>query len=445
MVLKIEEKKPLFRRRRPQDNPYRVVVLAFLILGGMLLLRAYDARAIQPLFMPTPTPTRAANSYALEAETQFFAGNLGAAIEAYQKAVQIDPQNARLYAELARIQTYSSSLLTTDAERKTRLQEALQNINKAAELNPDDTLVHAIRAFVLDWNANPVLAGEEAPRLLVEAEQAALRALQLDSQNALALAYYAEVLVDQQKWGQAEEYIQIALQRDPSLMDVHRVSGYVQESLSNYEGAIQEYLQAIKITPNFTPLYISIGANLRQLKRYDEALEYFAKAVEINQRLGVKDPIPYLSIAKTYSQKGEFFAAALNVRAALEMIPDNPDVYGQLGMVYFKSRNYESAIPALKCAVRGCSAEESCEVRRCNPETDRPTAIQGLPLSDSTVVYYYTYGAALAGMHRPSNNYCAEAMQVLAEVRQAYAQDTVVMGIVEPSERICESFGYTRP
>lgn len=445
MVLKVENKRPLFHRGRSRSNPYRIVLLVFLILGGAFLLRALDARAIQPLFLPTPVPTRSANSYAMEAETHFYAGNLPAAIEAYQKAASLDPQNARLYADLARIQVYSSSLLTTDAERKQRLQEALDNINRAVELAPEDSQVQAIRALVLDWNANPVLAGDQSAKLLVEAEQAALRALQLDSQNALALAFYAEILVDQQKWGQAEEYIRVALQRDSDFMDVHRVSGYVQESLSNYEQAIQEYLEAAKITPNFTPLYISIGANYRQLKRYDQALEYFEKAVEINKRLGVKDPIPYLSIAKTYSQMGEFFAAALNVRAALDMIPDNPDVYGQLGMVYFKARNYESAIPALKCAVRGCSAEESCEVRRCDPETDRPTAIQGLPLSDSTVVYYYTYGAALAGMHRSSNNYCAEAVQVLGEVRRAYAQDRIVMGIVEPSERICQSFGYATP
>jgi tetratricopeptide (TPR) repeat protein len=183
------------------------------------------------------------------------------------------------------------------------------------------------------------------------------------------------------------------LERDDTLMDVHRVSGYVRESSEDYEGAIEEYKKAVEIMPNFTPLYIQIGTNYRTLglrstneerakQMYEEALRNYEMAVNINKRIGVQDPIPYLAISRTYSQMGEFFAAALNVRTALDMLPDNPDIYGQLGLVYFRARNYESAIPALKCAVYGCSAAESCEVRRCNPETDPPIEIPGLPLTD---------------------------------------------------------------
>ncbi len=437
-------------------NPYRFVIILALLIGAVYVLLGYQRGDVKELFLPTGTPTRVANSYALEGEAQFTAGNLEKSIAAYQLAVQLDPQNARLLAELTRIQVYNSNLSTTTAERKQRLEEAKSNIDKAVEIAPDDSFVQAIRALVYDWNANPDISGADSANNLTQAEQSAIRALQLDSQNALALAYYAEILVDQQKWLQAEQNIQLALDRDASLMDVHRVSGYVQESLSNYEGAIQEYLKAAAITPNFTPLYGLIGTNyrtigmrstdeLRQKEMYEKALEYYAKAVTINKQLGVQDPLPYLSISKTYSQMGDFFAAALNVRAALEMLPDNPDIYGQLGVVYFKARNYESAIPALKCSVYGCDAATSCEVRRCNAETDAPIEITGLPLDSRTLIYYYTYGSVLAGMHRPGNNYCADAVKVLAEVRKAYGSDGTVDAIISPSEQICKSAGYASP
>ncbi|NMD32137.1 MAG: tetratricopeptide repeat protein [Chloroflexi bacterium] len=218
----------------------------------------------------------------------------------------------------------------------------------------------------------------------------------------------------------------------------------MQESLSNYSGAIREYEKAAEINPRLTFLYISIGANLRQLGQHDRALEYFAKAVDINKQIGVKDPIPYLSIAKTYSQMGEFFAAAANVQRALEFNPSSADIYGQLGIVYFKSRNYEGAIPALLCAVRGCDAATSCDVRFCDAGVDPSIEIQGLPLTINTAVYYYTYGSVLAGMHRQSNNYCEEAMKVLGEVRKAFSEDPTIITIIEPSEQICEGYGYTR-
>ncbi len=74
-----------------------------------------------------------------------------------------------------------------------------------------------------------------------EAESEAVLALQLDNTNTLALAYYAEILVDQTKWTQALQYIEQAVERDPSLMDVHRILAYTYETLGEYNLAIQEY------------------------------------------------------------------------------------------------------------------------------------------------------------------------------------------------------------
>ncbi len=443
----------LFRRQKKSNSPYRIVVLLGMLIFGLYLLRGYESGQMEPLFLPTSTPTRIPRSYALEGEAQFKAGNLRSAIAAYQNAIQLDPNDARTMAELARIQTYYSGLATNDGERRSRLLSAMQTIDRAVEINEEDSYVQAVRAFVYNWNSDTDMAGENAQSYLTQAEQSAIRAIQLDQNNALALAYYAEILVNQQKWLQGEESVRQALERDTTLMDIYRVSGFVQESMANYEGAIQEYLKAASITPNFTPLYIRIGANYRTLgmrstnelrarAMYEEALTYYAKAVAINRQLGIEDPVPYLAISRTYSQMGEFFAASLNVRTALSMMPDSAEIYGQLGLVYFRARNYESAIPALQCAVRGCSAEISCEVRQCNPDTDPPIVIQGSPLSSTTAVYYYTYGSVLAGMHRPGMDYCAEAVEVLSQVRRTFSNDETILTIIQPSERICESYGF---
>ena len=61
---------------------------------------------------------------------------------------------------------------------------------------------------------------------LLQAEQEALTAQQLDNTNTLALAYYAEILVDQQQWDRAERSsIRPWSVRMPiRLMDVHRVN-----------------------------------------------------------------------------------------------------------------------------------------------------------------------------------------------------------------------------
>ncbi len=140
-MIDLNDKRRIFSNRNGRSNPYRIVALLALLMAGIFVIRGYQSGQVEALFLPTPTPTRIPRSYALEGETQFVAGNLPAAIAAYQRAMELDPTNARLIAELARIQTYYSSLSTTDAIRVERLQAARENIDKATELAPEDSFV----------------------------------------------------------------------------------------------------------------------------------------------------------------------------------------------------------------------------------------------------------------------------------------------------------------
>ena len=125
------------------------------------------------------------------------------------------------------------------------------------------------------------------------------------------------------------------------------------------------------------------------------------------------------------------------MKQALDFTPANPDVYGQLGVIYHKSRNYEGAIPALQCAIEGCDAQQSCEVRQCDPENDPMSAIEGLPLTGSTIVYYFTYGSVLSGLHREGDDKCDRAMVIFDQLRSNYADDPSIMSIVRAGEDIC--------
>jgi tetratricopeptide (TPR) repeat protein len=439
----ITGRQPHFRPQNHRSNPYRILMWLGLIVGGVWLFLQVQSGGVKPLFLPTPTPTRTAQSYTLEGESLFDAGDLTEAIKAYQEATRVDPQNAQLWADLARIQNYSSSLLSNDTDRFQRLKDALDSIDQAAALQPDNADVLAIRALVLDWYASSfLLTDDERQSSLNEAEREAARAFNLDPENAQALAFYAEILVDQQKWSQAQQYVEQAVLLDPGSMDVHRVYGYVLESLGQYRQAIEEYQKAADITPNLTFLYIFIGRNFRTLEVHNRALEFFEKAANINNQLGINDPVPYIEIAKTYSRDGEFFIAAINAQKALQYDPTNANTYGQLGIIYTKARNYEGARPALKCAVVGCSADENETAKEI---LDQRVAVQGLPLTSGTVAFYYLqYGSVLAALSRPNQNYCPDALEVLEEVRAAYPDDSLFNDIINENEAICKLVGNTQ-
>jgi tetratricopeptide (TPR) repeat protein len=455
------ERLPLGRVSRPA-SPWRILAYLAAIGAGLLLLRSYQAGQVRPLLLATAMPTRTAASHAEEGRTQFSAGRLEAAIDAYKLAVQVAPAEADLGAELARIQTYSSALRTTAPQRATRLAEARTSIDAAASANPGSPLVQAIRTLVYDWSASAAV-GPERDRLLKEAEESAVRALQLDPGSPLALAYYAELLLDEGKFAQAFDVAEQAAARadplGPLSMDVHRVFGTVLEGNGAYRQAIEEYQSAAEIAPNFTYLYLLIGTNYRTLggkaqteadRRVlmNQALDAFDRAARINKQLELADPTPYLAIGKTYLQDGEFFVAAINVERALAIDPSNPDIFGRLGIIFFKARNYESAVEVLRCAVEGCSAEENgtllctLKVLNCNEDT-LPGAVgqvvPGLPLSNETLEYYYTYASVLTSFRDTEtvSNACGRAELLFDELMALYGSDPIVAGIVAENRGLC--------
>jgi len=460
--------RPIGRR----SNPWRILLYIFLIGAGILLTRMVEAGRVKPLLLPTPFPTRTANSYTEEGKAHFSAGDMVGAIEAYENAVRVEPENGRLLGELARIQTYSSELTTNYQERRARLDGAIASIDQGVALSPDDSYLHAIRALVYDWAAAAQDTISDRNKYLSEAETSAVRANQLDPENPLTLAYYAEVLIDQQKWAQALDLAEKAVAQveegsyelGDTGMDVYRVYATVLESIGLYRRAIEEYGKAAEITPNLTFLYLRIGANYRQLgantpiqsqrdQFMDLALEYFNRAAQINAQFSDDpsklDPVPYIAIGKTYLQQGEFFTAALNMARALAINPSDPDMYGQLGIVYYKARNYESAIPVLRCAVEGCTAEESqavlCELGYAECEPGAPETsfkgqpVSGLPLAAGSIEYYYIYAAALAYYSGTdiAISGCEDAERLHEQLLNLYGEDSIVTGIVAENRSIC--------
>jgi tetratricopeptide (TPR) repeat protein len=452
----------LIRRRRlfaptpfwgRPSNLYSLFILALLIIAGIWFTTQLGAGTLRSPFEPTPTSTRTINSFALEGETQFQAGALNLAIAAYQQAVaQSGASDPQVWTELARIQAYSSRLLSNDSDRLARLTEALQSADQAAAIAPEDSNVHAVRSFVLDWNADPALDplradGKTAADFIFEADQAAVHAISLNNQNPLALAYYAEILVDEQKWDQADLYITPALDLGPGVMDVHRVYGYYLESTRNYRQAIEEYQKALEINPNLTFLYITIGHNYRTLafqttipiqqdELYKQARASYAKAIAINEQLKINDPSPYLAIAKTYAQQGQFFAAALNAQKAIELDPTNADLYGQLGNIYKRGRNFETSIIALRCAVEGCDAAQSCQAVLAGSDCVG-VEVRPLVLNPNSATYYLDLGSVLSAFAPNKPEYCPEVNSLLTQVKDAYPDNTIIVRNADVGLAIC--------
>ena len=158
-----------------------------------------------------------------------------------------------------------------------------------------------MRAWALDFQGNTA-----------EAEDAVKKALAIDDRNAVAHAFYAEILVDEGTDGipKAIEESQLAVTLAPDTLITHRARGYVLEATGNYEDAVREYQEAVKINSNIPDLHMQLGRNYSFLGIADQAVQEYAKANSLNPA----DPLPDYYTSRTYLSVGEFAKAHRRAR-----------------------------------------------------------------------------------------------------------------------------------
>ncbi|WP_062531901.1 tetratricopeptide repeat protein [Leptolinea tardivitalis] len=388
------------KRRKPIKFG-RILVLIILIAGGVYVNQVI-VPSTPPLFIPTPTATRAPESYITEAQRLENEGKFNQAINLYNEAVQSDPRNPATYVSLARLLIYTG-----------KYEDAVKNAENALLLNGNNSSAHAIRGWALG------LQGD-----YLGAEAAFTKALELDQNNADAYAYRAEVLANQTQAGtgsigsldKAVEASRNAQTIAPNSLSTHRARGIVLELTGNYADAAREFEQAVAINGNIADLHLALGRNYRYLEQYDKAVEEFNRANALNPG----DPLPNYYISRTYAAIGEYAKAIQFAEQSLKVDPTDPYMYGNLGTMYYKNKQFEDAIKPLKMAVSGGTADSGEEVK-------------GLPLDYGRVAeFYFTYGLALANL-----GMCGDALPISQTLLEGVKNDEVSVFNAQEIVNIC--------
>lgn len=366
------------KKKRDRPNWFRIIVLCLIVLAAAYINR-FVVADIEPLGVPSPTPTISAETLIAEAQNLFSQGKLLPAIDTYQQAIVSQPDNPATHIMLARVLVFAGKY----KEAQTAAEDALL-------LNPDSSMAFAVRAWALSFQ------GE-----YLEAETDIKRALELDPNNALAHAYYVEILVDSFYNGlgsfegveRAIEESRVAQALAPDLLETHRARGYVLEATGNYEEAIREYEAAIAINANIADLHLAIGRNYRILGIYDKAVDSFTRADALNPQ----DPNPDLLLSRTYATIGEYGKAMQFAESAVANDPADTNLRGNLGVMYYRNSYWPEAVKELSYVVKGGLSDDGHEMEFINLVPDSPRIAE----------YYFTYGLALS-----RTNQCGEALQI---------------------------------
>jgi tetratricopeptide (TPR) repeat protein len=384
--------------RRTRRAPIWRLLLLFGLIGAMLYVNQVVVPATPPLFVPTATPTRSPESFITQAQDAFNSGKITQAIQAYKDAINADPTNPSSFVTLARLQVYAGDY---DA--------AIENAQNALLKNPNNPTAHAVLGWALGFQEK-----------YGEAEVEIKKAMSLDPNNALAHAYYAEILINQNDYtlyDKAAEESKTARDLDPTLLESHRARGLVLLNTQNLEEAVQEFQAALAINKNIPDLNLYLGITYKALGDYNLAQEALLAAYALNPT----DTIALTELSRAFFADGRYPQAAQYAEEAIKVQPDDPRLYGNLGITYYKIGDFGKAIPPLALAVRGGVTESGATV-------------EGLPLDYGRVEeYYWYYGFALA-----KSNRCAEAVPIFQALLSGVPNDEIAVYNATEGLAICQ-------
>lgn len=391
-----------YTKRRRRSNPLSIILLVLLV-GAAVYINFVIVPATPALFIPTPTPTRSAESFTADAQTLEREGKFSQAIDAFKLASQVDPGNASNFLSMARLMIWTG-----------RYEEAIEQAGNALLVNPNNASGYALRGYAYG------LADQ-----WLDATASLQKAIELDPNSAVSYAYLAEVLANQYQanpgdLGLADKAIEAsrAAQRlGPNLLETHRARGLVLEITDNRIEAMAEYEAAINLNGNIADLHISLGRIYRAEGFLDKAKEQFNSAIALNPF----DPEPLLYLSRTYLTAGELGLAAQYAESAINLAPNDPFYYGNLGQILYQDDRFGESIPPLRTAVRGGLAPDGSPVK-------------GLPLDYGRVAeYFYTFGLALA-----RTGECGEALQISNLLLQGVPNDEIALYNAQEMINICQ-------
>jgi tetratricopeptide (TPR) repeat protein len=111
-------------------------------------------------------------------------------------------------------------------------------------------------------------------------------------------------------------------------------------SKNQYKPAIENFLTAIKNDEKFVLAYDDLAVCYRQLEKYNDAIKYYKKSLEIYP----EGDFALMNIAVVYSLKSDFKTAIQYYEKLIQFYPENAEGYFGAGKNYLLVKNYEKAL-----------------------------------------------------------------------------------------------------
>jgi tetratricopeptide (TPR) repeat protein len=181
-----------------------------------------------------------------------------------------------------------------------------------------------------------------------QAEHFARQCLHADPSNAYALCLIGAVRHAQAKPNDAIENYLHALRIKPDYADAHNNLGVAFAQQGKLDQAIASFQQAVRFNPTYTEALNNLGNALRMAGRLDEAMTSLQQAL----RLNAKYVEAYNNLGLVFSKLERLEEAEINFRKASQLRPNNADIHNNLGVALLQQGKLDEAVSSLEQAIR---------------------------------------------------------------------------------------------
>jgi tetratricopeptide (TPR) repeat protein/TolB-like protein len=373
-------------------------------------LSANDYRHLQS---PAATDPRAFDEYSRGRallDNPNFSGNLERAIEAFTRAIAIEPTFARAHAGAAEAhwRRYIDTREPTSADR------ARDMALEAVRLDPKDVAVRCALALIYAGTGRQEQAAEELRKVISE-----------QPSSDFAHAQLGSVFFHLGRLGEAADEMRRAISLRPNYWGHHQDLGLIHYDAGRFDEALGDFRRVTELQPENAWGFQMLGTVHHAVGHREAARANYQRAIELG------DARAHTNLGNLYYEDRQFAEAAAAFEQATKLEPQSPSKHRNLGDVYLKldrpedaHHAYEVARDLLREQLRGnpkdARARASlavCEAKLGHRETAQKEIRQALSVAapSADVRYKSAVVHALAGRRE-------EGLAALAEaLRQGYS------------------------
>lgn len=217
-------------------------------------------------------------------------------------------------------------------------QGAVRTLSEAVELDPDNYDAHLYRGLAL------ARLGEYS-----RAEQDLMRAASLKPSDARSRYLLGYTLWQAGRSLEGIHALDEAIRRNPSLTQAYTQRGAIRAELGEHEKAIEDFRQAMSLSPgDFDPRF-RLGQSCLMLEQYQQAYRAFSGAASLKP----DSAAAFEGRARALMGLGRYDDAARDLHFALSSNPDNADLRALYASTLERSGNLGGAIRAYRRAAAG--------------------------------------------------------------------------------------------